>query len=840
MKKKLLSAICIIALMMPSTLSAFAETGTANASNEQKAVVIDDIDSTESAAESESDVVTDTELYSETAENFGTESDETERAQQTETEISAETESETELDPYYADDPQYWKEMKKQYSTSVASAVPSDYKHNSRFNGYTIHYGVDVSSYQENIDWAKAKADGVEFAIIRAGYRGWGSAGNPGKDTYFIKNIEEAQAQGIKVGVYIYSQAITTDEARQEVDWVIGWLQGHKIDLPLVMDYEYAESYGELTGRLYNANLSQQQATNVCLAFCDYASQKGYTPMVYANKDMLTNKLYANQISSKYSIWLAHYTTQTSYSGDYDYWQYSSTITVDGIPGSVDGDFWYDKGDDNNYEVVISDYTVPQSLDVGDSFPVEGKITSGIPLQSVTVGVYDRNNHQVTGGTAKPNAYEYDISALDSSVKISTLSAGMYHYKVIIEDAEGEIDLVDKVFSVYGTAATIKDGTYLIASAQNQNKVLSVDNNRNTSGTNILLWNRAEIPYRQFKFTYKGDGYYTIQNMGSGLYLSATGQGGASGTNVEQSSTATLWQVLPDGAGGYYITPNCSSTACLDLYTGIPQNGKNIEIWNYNMKGSQRWYLIGTAVKPTISGQTIPGNMKQGSSFSIRGTVSSSEKITSVTVGAYDTNGTMKVGKTVQTNANSYDLKNLDTSIKFGSLSSGAYRYKVTVTTASGTYTLINRIFMVMSNGKTVSNGTYRIVLAQNKNYAISVDHNRTASGTNLLLWSNSNIAFRRFQFIYQSDGYYTIKNEGSGLYLSVKGQGSASGSNVELSSSATQWQVLPDGTGSYYLVPKCSSTSCLDLYSGIPANGKNIEIWNYNMGKAQRWTLAK
>ena len=137
--------------------------------------------------------------------------------------------------------------------------------------GYTIHYGVDVSSWQEDIDWAKAKADGVEFAIIRAGYRGWGSAGNPGKDPYLIKNIEGAQAQGIRVGVYIYSQAITPDEARQEVDWVIGWLQGHQIDLPMVLDYEYAESYGALTGRLYNANLSRQAATDVCLAFCEYA-----------------------------------------------------------------------------------------------------------------------------------------------------------------------------------------------------------------------------------------------------------------------------------------------------------------------------------------------------------------------------------------------------------------------------------------------------------------------------------------------------------------------------------------------------------------------------------------
>ena len=93
-----------------------------------------------------------------------------------------------------------------------------------------------------------------------------------------------------------------------------------------------------------------------------------------------------------------------------------------------------------------------------------------------------------------------------------------------------------------------------------------------------------------------------------------------------------------------------------------------------------------------------------------------------MTVGSYDTNGRMKIGKTAQTNAKAYNLKNLDTSIKFGSLPAGAYRYKVTVKTTTGTYTLINRIFMVKSTGTSVTNATYRLVLAQNKNYAISGD----------------------------------------------------------------------------------------------------------------------
>ncbi len=1101
--KKFISAICVIALMMPSTLSAFADAGTADKLSGQQAVVVDVADSTEDSAETETETVVETESVSVVSTEKASDTKATsDTSKASETEAMDETEDEPEVDPQYADDPQYWKEMKKQYGIATMSAVPSGYIHDSRFNnGYKIHYGVDVSSYQPNIDWAKAKADGVEFAIIRAGFRGWGSGGIFPDDD-LIKNIKGARAQGIKVGVYIFSQAITEAEAREEVDKTIEFLQGQQIDLPMVLDYEYAESYDELTGRLYNANLTRQQATDVCLAFCDYASQKGYKPMVYANKDMLTNKLYADEISSKYSIWLANYTSQTSYTGDYEFWQYSSSARVNGIPGNpkteldknIDGDFWYEPISNGNSEKAsLSGYSEPQSINAGESFAVRGTVTSGLPLKSVTVGVYDRNNNQITGGVAYPGTKSYDISALDASVKISGLTGGIYHYKVMAKTAKAESVLLDKIFSVKSNSATIRDGIYLITSAQNQNKGLSVDNNRNTSGTNILLWDRANIPHRQFQFSYQGNGYYTIRNVGSGLYLSVTGQSEESGSNVEQSSSATLWQVLSDGTGGYYILPNCSSTSCLDLYTGKPENGKNIEIWKYNMLGSQRWYLAGAAAKPfisgqsipenmkqgssfdirgvissgenitsvtvgvydtsgkqmigqtvapnstsynlqnmdtsikfsaltpgayrykvvavsasgtstlinqifmvtsndrtisdgiyliasgqnqgytlsvdhnrntsgtnillwekaniphrqfqfiyqgdgyytiknigsgqylsvtgqsaesganveqassaalwqvlsdgtggyyivpkcsttscldlysgiaqngknieiwkynllgsqrwyligqnsqpnqtaraSISGQTIPGNMQQGSSFSIRGTVSSSEKITSVTVGAYDTNGTMKIGKTAQTNANAYNLKNLDTSIKFGSLPAGAYRYKVTVTTASGTYTLLNRIFVVMSNGKTVSNGTYRLVLAQNKNYAISVDHNRKTPGTNLLLWSNSNIAFRRFQFTYQSNGYYTIKNEGSGLYLSVKGQGSASGSNVELSSSATQWQVLPDGTGSYYLVPKCSSTSCLDLYSGVPANGKNIEIWNYNMGKAQRWSLVR
>ena len=95
-----------------------------------------------------------------------------------------------------------------------------------------------------------------------------------------------------------------------------------------------------------------------------------------------------------------------------------------------------------------------------------------------------------------------------------------------------------------------------------------------------------------------------------------------------------------------------------------------------------------------------------------------------------------------------------------------------------------------------------------------------------------------KFRFIYQDNGYYKIQDIGSGKYLAVKGQ--SSGTNVEQSSTATLWQVISDGTGAYYLVPKVSGTIGLDLSGGQAANGKNIQIYNLNMTKAQRWVLEK
>ena len=128
----------------------------------------------------------------------------------------------------------------------------------------------------------------------------------------------------------------------------------------------------------------------------------------------------------------------------------------------------------------------------------------------------------------------------------------------------------------------------------------------------------------------------------------------------------------------------------------------------------------------------------------------------------------------------------------------------------------------------------------KNNGYGLNTSGNSSASGANVVLGAKSSSSYMKYVFTYQGNGYYKIKNVGSGKYLGVTGQKSASGSNVEQASGGTRWQVIPDGKGSYYIVPECSGTAAIDLTNGTVASGTNIRIWNYNLTEGQRWSLVK
>lgn len=215
-------------------------------------------------------------------------------------------------------------------ATKYGVTVPTASK---ALSGYDAIYGVDVSRYQEEIDWAKVKKAGIKYAIIRLGFRGYGSTGNLVVDDNYRKNIQGALDAGLEVGVYFYTQAVNTKEAAAEADLCIKNLKGFAITLPVYYDIEEV-TYD--TGRLDSAKLSKAEKTALCRAFAERIESAGYDAGIYTNKNWFETAIDGEALGEDYEIWLAHYTTNTTYAGFYNMWQFTSSASVSGISGSVD------------------------------------------------------------------------------------------------------------------------------------------------------------------------------------------------------------------------------------------------------------------------------------------------------------------------------------------------------------------------------------------------------------------------------------------------------------------------------------------------------------------------
>lgn len=197
----------------------------------------------------------------------------------------------------------------------------------------TSRTGIDVSSYQGTINWKKVTNDDISFAFLRIGGQYYRKEGGFYSDTYFEKNYTGATTNGVDIGVYFFSQAITPEEAQQEALWVINQLNGRPLDLPIVYDLEDPAA----DSRFHLANLNRQQVTDLALAFCETIQANGYEAAVYTNPSWIRNTLYLDQLL-QYPLWLAHYTTNLLPSGSdsWTWWQYTSSGTVDGISGKTD------------------------------------------------------------------------------------------------------------------------------------------------------------------------------------------------------------------------------------------------------------------------------------------------------------------------------------------------------------------------------------------------------------------------------------------------------------------------------------------------------------------------
>ncbi len=189
--------------------------------------------------------------------------------------------------------------------------------------------GIDVSKYQGSIDWAQVADDGVEYAFIRVGLRGY-SGGNIMADSTFDANVTGAATQGIKIGVYFFSQAITEEEAIEEADFVLNAIGGYKcITYPIVIDIESVDGDSRADA------LSMEERTAVVKAFCERVEEAGYTAMIYGNLETFTLTLDLEQLAD-YQRWISYYDTTLCFPYEFSFWQYSASGTVAGISGEVD------------------------------------------------------------------------------------------------------------------------------------------------------------------------------------------------------------------------------------------------------------------------------------------------------------------------------------------------------------------------------------------------------------------------------------------------------------------------------------------------------------------------
>ena len=238
-------------------------------------------------------------------------------------------------------------------------------------------FGADFSKHQGTIDWASVKQSGVEFVILRAAVRGYGPSGNLVTDSQIAANIEGALSQNIDVGIYVFSQAVTTEEAVEEAERALDIIKGYDIKLPVYFDSEYSGAPNR-TGRA--DGLTKAERTSLAMAFCETVRKAGYKAGVYASKSFFYDNLdYAALQSRGYEIWLAHYISSvTDFKYPYNIWQYTSKGSIGGVQSEyADLDIaYYDYANDSDMSERGKNVMVTASSDDFLSFVnTEEKIT---------------------------------------------------------------------------------------------------------------------------------------------------------------------------------------------------------------------------------------------------------------------------------------------------------------------------------------------------------------------------------------------------------------------------------------------------------------------------------
>jgi GH25 family lysozyme M1 (1,4-beta-N-acetylmuramidase) len=676
-------------------------------------------------------------------------------------------------------------------STSSATTRSSD---------YTQLSGIDVSFYQNTIDWASVKDAGNDFAMIKLAGRGWGTSGKLYTDPMGKKNLVNAKKAGLQVGVYFFSQAITTDEAVVEADYICDLLDsyGVELDLPVIIDYEYESNY-----RLNNG-ASKEYRTKVIRAFCEEVEARGYTPGIYANSSMLANTIDGVSLARDYFTWVACYGVSAInyYTGVYDMWQYSQYGTVDGIEStSVDMDYWY-KGD----------VEPGGSADTDDS----GSTDTYSPItgtQSIADGMYTLHSEEDL-------SYCLDIScaSMDDSANAQLYSSN---------------DTAAQKFQV----TYLGDGYYSITSV-NSDKALDVSCASTAAGANVQQYESNGTKAQKWVIKSTDDGYYQILSSYTGYALTASSKSGISdGTNVTvdtnnglSTQKFRLSPVADDatiGDGTYVVQSALSSSYAMDSDSASKSNYGNLQIYTKNGTKAQSFHFEYKGY-----GTYEITNVNSGLAIDL----SAAGLDDGTNVQQYEQNDTLA--------QRWYVIANTDGTYTLYSALSGA-----AIDVYHGVADNCQNVQVYSPNGTAAQkwtlnsdvSGTYTIVCAGNTGYCLDIDCASTEDGANLQIYQSNGTKAQIFKIVALSSGYCYIQNVGSGKVIDVRHAGTDDYTNIWQytynGSDAQLWKILANGDGTYTFINK-GSGKALDISCNQYANCTNVQLYTSNGTYAQRFIL--
>lgn len=193
--------------------------------------------------------------------------------------------------------------------------------------------GIDISEHQQAIDWVAVKEAGIEFVMIRVGYRGY-MYGEIYDDSAAQEHYQGAKAAGLKIGAYFFSQAVNAEEAKAEAEFALNAVQDWELDMPLVYDWEY------ISAEARTGTVGSRDLTDCAIAFCSAVQAAGYDTMIYFNQNQGWDLLFLEELTD-YGFWLAMYSDRMTYPYKLAMWQYSCTGVVPGIQGNVDLNLYF-------------------------------------------------------------------------------------------------------------------------------------------------------------------------------------------------------------------------------------------------------------------------------------------------------------------------------------------------------------------------------------------------------------------------------------------------------------------------------------------------------------------